>query len=196
MKMSRCLFRLVSVAGLIALGATCASAHPGHETGFTVIDGALHPLNGADHLAAMIAVGLWAALAGGRRIWVWPLAFVSMMLVGGFIGHAGIAMPTVEPMIATSVIALGLLVGLGILMPVVPGAVLIGMFALFHGHAHGAEAPAAGWLGYATGFAASTTALHIVGIVIGLALARFAGRIPVQAIGAATAALGIVLLIG
>ena len=183
-------------AALILLTAGEASAHTGLETGFSLIDGALHPLGGLDHLAAMISVGLWAALAGGRRVWVWPVAFVLMMLVGGFIGHAGIAFPAVEPAIALSVIVLGLAVALGIKAPLAAGAVLIGAFALFHGHAHGAEAPAEGWLGYAAGFATATALLHVVGIAIGLAIARLTSRRPAQVIGAATAALGVFLMIG
>ena len=172
-----------------------ASAHTGLETGFSLIDGALHPLGGLDHLAAMVAVGIWAVLAGGKRIWVWPVAFVLMMLVGGFIGHAGIVLPAVEPAIALSVVVLGLAVAFGLQAPVAMGAMLVGAFALFHGHAHGAEAPATGWYGYAAGFATSTALLHVAGIAVGLALARLATRPPAQAIGAATAVLGVILMV-
>lgn len=189
------LLPLVLTAGAPLLMASSASAHTGHATGFSLVDGALHPLGGLDHLAAMVAVGLWAALAGGRRIWVWPVAFVLMMLVGGFIGHAGIGLPGVEPAIALSVVVLGLAVALGLQAPVAAGAALIGAFALFHGHAHGAEAPAAGWYGYAAGFAVSTALLHVAGIAIGLAVARLATNRPAQAIGAVTALLGIVLMV-
>lgn len=195
MKFAR-IFPLVLAAAAPLVAASAASAHTGHETGFSLVDGALHPLGGLDHLAAMISVGLWASLAGGRRVWVWPLAFVLMMLVGGFIGHAGIALPAVEPAIALSVIVLGLAVAVGFQAPTAVGAVLIGAFALFHGHAHGAEAPAAGWYGYATGFALSTALLHAVGIAIGFGIAGLASRRPAQIIGAATAALGLVLMAG
>ncbi len=187
---------LVLAAALFMFTAGEASAHTGLETGFTLVDGALHPLGGLDHLAAMISVGLWAALAGGKRLWVWPVAFVIMMLVGGFMGHAGIELPVVEPAIALSVIVLGLAVALGLKTPVALGATLVGAFALFHGHAHGAEAPATGWYGYAAGFAAATVLLHVAGIAIGLAMARLASRRPAQAIGAATAALGLFLMVG
>lgn len=185
---------LVVVAPLLA--ASGASAHTGHETGFSLIDGALHPLGGIDHLAAMISVGLWAALAGGRRVWIWPLAFVLMMLVGGFIGHAGVALPAVESVIALSVIVLGLAVALGFQAPIAVGVVLIGPFAIFHGHAHGAEAPTAGWYGYATGFVLSTALLHAIGIAIGLGIASLSNRRPAQIIGAGTAALGLFLIAG
>jgi len=186
---------LVLAAAAPMFMASAASAHTGLETGFSLVDGALHPLGGMDHLAAMISVGLWAALAGGKRIWVWPVAFVLMMLVGGFIGHAGIEFPAVEPAIALSVTVLGLAVALGVKAPVALGAVLIGVFALFHGHAHGAEAPATGWYGYAAGFALATALLHVVGIAIGLAIGRLPSRVPAQIVGAATAALGVFLMV-
>jgi urease accessory protein len=187
---------LAIAAVLFLLTAGEANAHTGLGAGFSLIDGAFHPLAGLDHVAAMLSVGLWAALAGGKRIWVWPAAFVLMMLAGGFMGHAGIELPAVEPMIALSVIVLGLAVALGVQAPLALGAVLIGVFALFHGHAHGAEAPAEGWYGYAVGFAASTAFLHLIGIAIGIGIARLASRRPVQAIGAATVALGLFLMVG
>lgn len=194
MKSARILPLVLAVASPLLMAST-ASAHTGHEMGFSLVDGALHPLGGLDHLAAMISVGIWAALAGDKRIWVWPLAFVLMMLVGGFMGHAGIELPAVEPVIALSVIVLGLGVALGVKAPLALGAVLIGAFALFHGHAHGAEAPAAGWTGYAAGFAMATALLHVVGIGIGLALARLPSNLPARALGAATAVLGAFLMV-
>jgi urease accessory protein len=193
MKSARLTPLILAAASLFM--ANAASAHTGLETGFSLIDGALHPLGGIDHLAAMISVGIWAAIAGGKRIWVWPVAFVLMMLVGGFIGHAGIEFPAVEPAIALSVVVLGLAVALGVKAPVALGAVLIGVFALFHGHAHGAEAPGEGWYGYAAGFAASTALLHVAGIAIGVAIARLASPMPARVIGAATAVLGVFLMV-
>ncbi len=179
---------------LFLVAATPACAHVGQHLGFSAASGFAHPLMGLDHLAAMIAVGLWAAMAGGKRIWIWPAAFVIAMLVGGFIGHAGIDLPQVEPVIALSVVVLGLLVATGISAPIPVGAVLIAAFAIFHGHAHGAEAPAEGWAGYALGFAAATALLHLVGIGVGLGLQRVVGKLPVRALGAATAALGVFIL--
>ena len=173
------------------LAATPAFAHVGQHLGFSAASGFGHPLMGLDHLAAMIAVGLWAAMAGGKRIWIWPAAFVVAMLVGGFIGHAGIELPQVEPIIALSVVVLGILVATGVSAPIPVGAVLIAAFAIFHGHAHGAEAPAEGWAGYALGFAVATALLHLAGIGGGLGLQRMAGTLPVRALGAATAVFGI-----
>jgi urease accessory protein len=173
-----------------------AQAHVGQHLGFSVAGGFAHPFAGLDHLAAMIAVGLWGAMAGGKRTWVWPLAFISAMLAGGFLGHAGIALPAVEPSIAASVVVLGLLVAMGVSAPLPVGAALIAVFAIFHGHAHGAEAPAYGWVGYAVGFALATALLHTVGIGIGVGLQRSLGALPVRGLGVATAALGAFILLG
>lgn len=172
-----------------------AHAHTGHGTGFTMLDGFMHPLGGADHLAAMIAIGVWAALAGGRRVWLWPAAFVLAMAIGGIAGKAGLALPFVEQGIATSVFVLGLLIALAVTAPTAIGAVMIAAFAVFHGHAHGTEAPDGGWIAYLSGFMVATALLHAVGIGLGIALQSAAGRIPVRALGAATAAFGLFLLV-
>lgn len=185
--------RLILTAPFLA-AATPAFAHVGQHLGFSAVSGFAHPLLGLDHLTAMIAVGIWAAMAGGKRIWVWPAAFVIAMLVGGFIGHAGIELPQVEPVIALSVVVLGVLVAMGVSAPVWLGSTLVAAFAIFHGHAHGAEAPAEGWAGYALGFAAATALLHLVGMGIGVGLQRSIGVLPVRAIGAATAAFGVFIL--
>lgn len=185
--------RVVIAAALLAMAGP-ASAHVGQGLGFSIGGGFAHPLLGLDHLAAMVAVGLWSALVGGKRLWVWPAAFVSAMLVGGFLGCAGVELPHVEPAIAVSVITLGLLVATGLKAPVPLGAALIAAFATFHGHAHGAEAPADGWAGYAAGFALATTLLHIAGIGVGLGLQRASGVVPVRVLGVATALFGVFIL--
>ncbi len=188
---------MITYRWIIALALTVvttpASAHVGQHLGFSAASGFAHPFLGLDHLAAMIAVGLWSAMAGGKRVWIWPAAFVIAMLVGGFLGHAGVALPKVEPAIALSVVVLGLLVAFGVSAPVPVGAALVALFAIFHGHAHGAEAPGEGWLGYAAGFAVATALLHIVGIGIGIGLQRSIGSLPVRILGAATAVLGVVI---
>jgi urease accessory protein len=184
-----------ALAILFGLAATPALAHVGTGDHVSFMHGFAHPLGGLDHLAAMIAVGLWAGIAGGRRVWAWPLAFVVMMVVGGLLGRAGVALPMVEPAIALSVVVLGLLVALMVQVPVALGAALVAAFAIFHGHAHGAEAPETGWLGYAAGFIIATALLHTVGNGIARLMERGASLIPVRAIGAATAVLGVVLLV-
>ena len=104
--------------------------------------GFTHPFTGLDHMLAMVAVGLWAGLNGGRALWAWPAAFVGVMVLGGALGIAGVAVPMVEPGILASVVVLGLLVLAAAQLPVAAGAVLVAAFALLHGHAHGAELPA------------------------------------------------------
>jgi urease accessory protein len=183
------------LAILFGLFATPALAHVGVGDHFSFMHGFQHPLGGPDHLAAMIAVGLWGAIAGGRRVWVWPLAFVATMIAGGILGRAGVALPMVEPAIALSIIVLGLLVAATVRVPVALGAVIVAAFAIFHGHAHGAEAPDTGWLGYAAGFVIATALLHAIGIGVARLLERGSGLVPIRAIGGATAALGVFLLI-
>lgn len=157
--------RILSIAALLALGAGPALAHPGHVEASSFLAGVAHPLSGFDHIAVMIAVGLWAALKGGRALWVWPAAFVGLMLVGGALGMAHVALPFVEPGILASVVALGLLVALAVDLPVITGAAIVGVFALFHGHAHGSEvAENLSGIEYMAGFALATATLHLVGI--------------------------------
>ena len=131
-----------ALAGLaLAAAALPAEAHVGIGSTSSFSAGFLHPLSGLDHMTVMVAVGLWAALKGGRALWAWPAAFVGVMLAGGALGMAHVPIPFVEPGILASVVALGLLVALAVDLPVWTGALVIGLFALFHGHAHGTEVP-------------------------------------------------------
>src|SRR5262249_40135641 len=121
------------------------------------------------HIIAMVAVGLWAGLAGGRAIWVRPTAFMTTMLTGfGVATSFGLQMPFVEPAIWLSIIALGLLVALAVKVPVPLGAAIAGLFGVFHGYAHGLEAAAASLILYAAGFSLATAGLHATGITFGL----------------------------
>ncbi|TIX47643.1 MAG: HupE/UreJ family protein, partial [Mesorhizobium sp.] len=144
----------------------------------------------------MVAVGLWAVLKGGKAIWAWPLAFVGVMLAGGALGMMQVPVPFVEPGILASVVALGLLVALAVDLPVSAGVAIIGLFALFHGQAHGTEVPEnAGGLEYIAGFAVATALLHATGIAAALGLgSRF--RSLARAAGAACAAVGVGLVFG
>jgi urease accessory protein len=130
--------------------------------------GIAHPLNGADHILAMITIGLWSVVAGSRAILIWPITFVSTMLAGFAAATLGLQVPFVEPAIWSSVIILGAFVALPVKAPVWVGAVIAGLFAFFHGHAHGAEATAVSAVPYAAGFALATAGLHAAGIGIGL----------------------------
>jgi urease accessory protein len=188
------LSRLLLAAAASLAVVSPALAHTGHDqTGLTA--GFLHPFSGADHIAAMVAVGLWAAFCGGNRVWAWPAAFVTAMLIGGALGLAGVAVPFVEPGIATSLVVLGLLIALAFEAPIRIGTAIVAFFAIFHGHAHGTEAPAGDAMTYAVGFALATALLHAGGIGLGLGLQRAVGAMPVRALGAVTAATGVYLLI-
>jgi urease accessory protein len=157
--------------GLLVFLPNLASAHilPGTTHGFQ--DGLLHPLTGWDHLLAMVAVGLWAAQHRGRALWLIPLSFVSVMLLGGILGFAGVSMAGVELAIAISVLALGCLVATVTRFTPSLSMAIVGTFALFHGYAHGHEMPAAvGALPFSVGFVAATALLHGLGIAAGLSL--------------------------
>src|SRR5262245_57908744 len=133
------------------------------EFAASFLSGFAHPLHGADHLVAMLAVGIWGALAGGRAIRVWPIAFVATMLVGFASAAAGIAVPLVEPAILSSIVVLGLLVAFAADASLWLGAAIIGLFAFFHGHAHGTEVVSASAIAYGAGLTFATVALHSAG---------------------------------
>lgn len=186
-----------AILGLAAalLIPTAALAHGGHGETSSLFAGLQHPLSGLDHITAMIAVGLLAALKRGRVLWLWPLTFVGVMLIGGVLGMAQVQLPFTEPAILASVVVLGLLLALAIDLPVAVGAAIVGVFALFHGHAHGAEAAGVGGLGYMIGFALTTAALHCAGIapVLGLQTARLQPL--VRLAGVACALIGMALAV-
>lgn len=194
------MLRKIIVAAPLALLATPAFAHlsPGGHGSFMA--GFSHPLFGMDHILAMVAVGLWAALTGGRAVWLVPAAFVAAMAAGFALALAGVPLPFVEPAILASVIALGLLVALAVRLPVAAGMAVVGLFALFHGHAHGGEIGVAAMLPYATGFALATALLHLAGVLLGLGIARaFSGNLGLaitRSAGGATALAGLWLAIG
>jgi len=144
----------------------------------------------------MLAVGLWAVLAGGRAILVWPMAFVAAMLGGFAAATLGLRMPFVEPAISSSVIILGLLVALTIKAPVWLGGAMTGLFAFFHGHVHGAEAVSGNLIPYAAGFSIATAGLLAIGIWLGFFAERSIGKVALRAMGGLTVLGGIVLIAG
>lgn len=157
----------------LALLPTAALAHTavGATSGF--VHGFGHPISGLDHILAMVMVGVLAWQLGGRALWLVPAAFVAVMAVGGTLGVAGIDVPFVETGIALSVIVLGAMVALGVKAPLAIAMGLVGLFAVFHGHAHGAEMPeTAGGLAYAAGFMLATALLHVAGIGAGFLIGR------------------------
>lgn len=172
---------------------TLALAHPGHEHS-GLVAGLAHPLGGLDHLLAMAAVGLWAALQSGAARWSVPLAFVLSMLLGGLLGFAGWTLPGLEAGIASSVLALGLLVALAVRPPLAIAVALAGLFAVSHGVAHGLELPAlASPISYALGFVVATATLHVMGYGL-VRLLPVAAAPLVRVAGAASAGAGIWLL--
>ena len=162
---------------LIATFSSPAFAHTGLDHVDSLESGVLHPLTGADHVFVMASVGVWAALVGGRAIWAWPVTFIAAMLAGFAAARLGLQISFVEPAISVSVVALGLLIAVGIKTPLALGAAIVGLFAFFHGHAHGTETTAAGILPYAAGFTFSTTMLHAAGVGLGLGARSLVERI-------------------
>ena len=174
------MLRKLTPAALFALCLTTvpAFAHVGLGQVEPFSTGFFHPLGGIDHVLAMVAVGLYAARLGGSALWLLPLAFVGTMIVGGIVGYTGVPLPLVEAGIGLSVVVMGLAIALGVKLPTVAAMALVGLFALFHGHAHGSEgAELAQFLTYAIGFVIATALLHMAGIALGLGLDQL-GKTP------------------
>lgn len=181
---------MAAAAGLwIALPAWAHTPGMAH-TGFA--EGLLHPFTGADHILAMLAVGLWAAARGGRHVWLLPLTFMAVMAAGGVADALGAPLFAVEQMIVLSVLVLGLATAWAARASGAAAMALVAVFALFHGHAHGAEAAAdTALLPYALGFVTATGLLHAAGIAAGWVLGRGAPWLPRLAGGAIAAAGGL-----
>jgi len=193
--------RILALAAFaLALVPGAALAHTGVGIEHDLAHGFLHPIGGIDHILAMVAVGVFAFVLGGRALYLVPLAFVGMMVVGFLLGLAQVDLPFVELGIALSSVVIGGVAALGRPMPVIAASALVGLFAVFHGVAHGAEMPAdaAGWQ-YALGFVAATAMLHLVGIAAALGVSRLAGRFGkplAQGAGALFAVAGLGVLAG
>jgi urease accessory protein len=174
-----------------------ALAHAGSGIGGGVLGGFTHPLFGPDHIAAMVAVGLWGAFLGAPAIWLLPVVFPLVMAFGGALGIFGVPLPGVEIGIALSAIVLGLMVALAARPPLAFAAALVGAFAIFHGHAHGAELPpGTDAMAYSFGFVAATGLLHLTGIAFGLLVRWPAGAVAVRAAGGIIALAGLGFFLG
>lgn len=182
--------RLLAALACLA-AAPVALAHEGSGMAGGFVSGFLHPLLGWDHVVAMVAVGLWGAFLGMPALWVLPVVFPLVMALGGALGVLGLPLPGVEIGIALSALVLGVMVAGGVRPPGWVAALIVGVFAIFHGHAHGTELPqAANPIAYSLGFVIATGLLHLGGIGFG-ALARWqTGRIAVRVAGALIASLG------
>ena len=180
---------LAFAAVLLASGPAAAHTEAGVPGG--LISGFLHPLSGLDHLVAMVAVGLWGAQLGRPGIWVLPVCFPAVMALGGVIGVLGVPLPATELVIALSALVLGFAVALALRVPFWAAALIVAVFAVFHGYAHGKELPgAANALAYGAGFVAATGMLHAAGIVTGVLTRWPTGAQAVRVLGAAIAGLG------
>ena len=191
----RMLSLLVTIIAVFLFMPVVAHAHveQGQAAGF--VTGLEHPWSGLDHILAMIAVGLWGAQLGNPAIWVLPIAFPMMMAAGGMLGLLGIPLPGVEVGIAVSAIILGLMVLLDMRAKLVIATLVVGFFAIFHGHAHGTELPAGqSGLLYSMGFVIGTGCLHGVGILLGLIHHYRAGKILLRGAGAFIMVMGCLFL--
>ena len=182
---------VVVTAAAAALVATPAYAHEGTGLAGGFVAGMLHPLAGLDHMLAMVSVGLWGAFLGRPLVYALPMLFPAVMALGGALGMAGVGFPPVELGIAVSVVTLGAMILFAVRAPVLAACTIVGIFALFHGYAHGAELPsAADPVGYSAGFVLSTGLLHLLGITAGLLRSTPAGTVALRAAGGAIALTG------
>ncbi len=180
---------LLTMAAMLFAAPVAAHTGTGLAGGFQ--SGFLHPLSGFDHLLAMVSVGLWGAFLGRPLIVVLPVIFPTVMTIGGVMGIAGVPMPPVEIGIALSVLVLGAMIAGAVRAPVWLASLIVAIFAIFHGYAHGKELPsAADPVGYSAGFVLATGMLHVVGISLGLINDRPGGAIVTRSMG------GLVMLAG
>ena len=184
---------LVVLASLAWAPAAHAHVQQGQAAGF--LTGLGHPISGLDHVLAMIAVGLWGAQLGAPALWLLPVTFPMVMALGGMVGLLGLALPGVEVGIAASAILLGSAVMFELRPPIVAAVALVGIFGVFHGHAHGTELPVGqSALLYSMGFVIATGCLHGVGIAVGAIHGWPWGQRLLRAAGAAVALAGVVFM--
>jgi urease accessory protein len=190
-RMNLLLISLLIVMPEIALAHAPEGAGGGFVTGF------LHPIMGVDHLVAMVAVGLWGAFLGERALWILPIVFPSIMAVGAAFGIVGLEIPLVEFVIALSGVVLGALIALRVRAPLAIAMVLVGIFAIFHGYAHGVEMPEQiSAITYSAGFVIGTGLLHLAGVAIGFATRLPRGELLVRGCGGVISAIGLSYLVG
>jgi urease accessory protein len=185
---------IVSWLAVMVFASSPAAAHSGDVSG-GFLDGFAHPLLGLDHVAAMIAVGLWGAFLGNPAMRLLPVIFPLVMAFGGAIAIVGMPVPGVETGIALSAVVLGAMIALAARPPIWIAVALVGAFAIFHGHAHGAVAPpGSDAVAFSLGFVMATGLLHLTGIAFGLLMRWPAGRMAVRGAGIGISLLGIAFL--
>lgn len=187
--------KIISALFMVFFLPGLANAHTFKgETGF--VSGVFHPVMGFDHLLAMLSVGIISAQIGGRAIWTVPLTFVSVMAFGGFLGMQNIDLPGVEYGIAFSVLILGLAVARGKRINSLVAHIGVAFFAVFHGHAHGAEMPEmADPFIFSLGFLLGTAAIHLAGVGVGLFSRQIRnGAETLRYVGAGIAGIGVYII--
>jgi urease accessory protein len=185
----------IGVALATALQASSVAAHTGTGLPGGVVQGFAHPFGGLDHLLAMVSVGLWGAFLGRPLIYALPVVFPAVMVVGAALGMFGVPLPRVEIGVALSVLVLGLCIAAAWRAPIVAASLIVAVFALFHGYAHGRELPsAADPIGYSVGFVLATGLLHVLGIGIGALAHTPRAAMVVRVLGAAIACAGVVFV--
>ncbi|MBB4953881.1 urease accessory protein [Agrobacterium vitis] len=188
--------RFLALAGLVAMMPGMAEAHviQGGSDGF--LQGFEHPLSGADHLLAMFSVGLWGAQMGGRNVWTLPITFPLVMVLGGILGITGVPLPAIETGIALSIVVLGTAIAFVWRPPEWLALSIIGVFAICHGYAHGAELPqAADPADFAIGFVLATGLIHLAGIAVGVGIQRALGNRMIRIPGGLIAMGGLYFLV-
>jgi urease accessory protein len=193
MRAARSRILILILFALLSPAAAYGHLESGSAAGF--VSGLSHPVSGMDHVLAMVAVGLWGAQLGAPAVWVLPVAFPMVMAFGGTLGLLGFRLPGVEVGIALSALMLGVMICWERRPPLAVSVMLVGIFAVFHGHAHGTELPegASGML-YSIGFVIATGLLHATGIAIGLVHRWYVGKLALRLAGAAVAVGGLVFL--
>jgi urease accessory protein len=185
------------LVSLLLVVPSVVFAHAPDGAGGGFMTGFLHPILGFDHLVAMVAVGLWGAFLGDRALWILPIVFPTIMAVGAAIGILGLAIPFVEFVIALSGVVLGALIALRLRAPLAIAMVLVGIFAIFHGYAHGVEMPnQISAFTYGGGFVVGTGLLHLAGIAIGFATQLPRGELLVRGCGGVISVIGLTYLVG
>jgi urease accessory protein len=195
--LQRAVTAFVSITLVLAITAGPILAHTGEGYGGGFLSGFTHPILGWDHVAAMVAVGLWGAFLGAPAIWILPVVFPLVMALGAVAGIAGIPVPAIETGIALSSVVLGLMIVFAAKPPIWVAAIIVGAFAIFHGYAHGTELPStANAFAFSVGFVVATGLLHLIGIAFGVLVRWPAGRVAVRSAGGLISIAGVAFLTG
>ncbi|WP_404324853.1 HupE/UreJ family protein [Cobetia sp. UIB-001] len=184
------------LALLLVMFSGAAHAHVVTDSVGGFAAGFLHPLTGLDHFTAMVAVGLWGVILGRPATWLLPVVFPMIMALGSVVGIVGLALPGIEIGIALSALVLGAFIVWRVALPLWLACLVVSVFAICHGYAHGAELPqASDPFAFAMGFMLATGSLHAAGIGVGVVAERFHQGVLLRVLGAVTALLGVYFLL-